>query len=132
MKYTTTLIVTISLVVAACVSNKPDGPREHTAKPTSPTIATALREKAGEAAMGHDDHDHPVPGSSGSTAPPPVSSASSASPRRAHGPSTGAGSQASADVWTCTMHPEITKSGAGDCPICGMKLIKRPAEPPAH
>jgi Cu(I)/Ag(I) efflux system membrane fusion protein len=28
--------------------------------------------------------------------------------------------------WTCSMHPQILKPGAGDCPICGMDLI--PAE----
>lgn len=26
-------------------------------------------------------------------------------------------------VWTCSMHPQIRKSEAGDCPICGMDLI---------
>lgn len=131
MKYMTTLVATLSLVLAACVANKPDEPREHTANRTSPTIP-ALRDKADEAAMGHDAHDHSVPGSSGSASPPRVSSASSAPPRRAHSPSTEAASPASPDVWTCTMHPEIAKSGAGDCPICGMRLIKRPGGPPAH
>ncbi|MDP2887975.1 MAG: efflux RND transporter periplasmic adaptor subunit [Bacteroidota bacterium] len=27
------------------------------------------------------------------------------------------------DVWTCSMHPQIRKDEAGDCPICGMDLI---------
>ncbi len=27
------------------------------------------------------------------------------------------------DVWTCSMHPQIRKKEAGDCPICGMDLI---------
>lgn len=26
-------------------------------------------------------------------------------------------------LWTCSMHPQIMKSEAGDCPICGMDLI---------
>ena len=26
-------------------------------------------------------------------------------------------------MWTCSMHPQITKSASGDCPICGMDLI---------
>ena len=26
-------------------------------------------------------------------------------------------------VWTCSMHPQIRKTEAGDCPICGMDLI---------
>ena len=29
-------------------------------------------------------------------------------------------------MWTCSMHPQIMKTEAGDCPICGMDLI--PAE----
>lgn len=31
------------------------------------------------------------------------------------------------DVWTCPMHPEVTKDEPGDCPICGMDLV--PKEP---
>ena len=27
------------------------------------------------------------------------------------------------DVWTCSMHPQIRKDEAGDCPICGMDLV---------
>lgn len=28
-----------------------------------------------------------------------------------------------AEVWTCSMHPQIRQSGPGHCPICGMDLI---------
>jgi Cu(I)/Ag(I) efflux system membrane fusion protein len=28
-----------------------------------------------------------------------------------------------AEVWTCSMHPQIRKDGQGKCPICGMDLI---------
>lgn len=31
-----------------------------------------------------------------------------------------------AQLWTCSMHPQITQPDAGDCPLCGMDLI--PAE----
>jgi len=31
--------------------------------------------------------------------------------------------QADDSVWTCSMHPQIRKDEAGDCPICGMELI---------
>jgi len=30
---------------------------------------------------------------------------------------------ATAEVWTCSMHPQIRKEGPGKCPICGMDLI---------
>ena len=29
------------------------------------------------------------------------------------------------EVYTCPMHPEIIRNEPGDCPICGMKLIKK-------
>jgi Cu(I)/Ag(I) efflux system membrane fusion protein len=28
-------------------------------------------------------------------------------------------------IYTCSMHPEIIKDVPGDCPICGMKLVKK-------
>lgn len=28
-----------------------------------------------------------------------------------------------AEVWTCSMHPQIRRNGPGQCPICGMDLI---------
>jgi len=26
-------------------------------------------------------------------------------------------------IWTCPMHPEISRPGPGKCPICGMELV---------
>jgi FtsP/CotA-like multicopper oxidase with cupredoxin domain len=34
-----------------------------------------------------------------------------------------------ASVWTCPMHPDVTSTESGTCPICGMKLV--PADPSA-
>jgi len=34
-----------------------------------------------------------------------------------------AGESAQAEVWTCSMHPNIRQPGPGSCPICGMDLI---------
>jgi Cu(I)/Ag(I) efflux system membrane fusion protein len=31
-------------------------------------------------------------------------------------------------IWTCSMHPQIRKNEAGDCPICGMDLIPLESE----
>lgn len=28
--------------------------------------------------------------------------------------------------WTCTMHPQVVRDRPGDCPICGMRLVRRP------
>lgn len=39
-------------------------------------------------------------------------------------------SDATTQMWTCSMHPQIMLPEPGDCPICGMDLI--PAETGAH
>jgi Cu(I)/Ag(I) efflux system membrane fusion protein len=33
----------------------------------------------------------------------------------------------SEDVYTCSMHPQVLEHHPGDCPICGMKLVKKNA-----
>ena len=33
--------------------------------------------------------------------------------------------QAKAETYTCPMHPEIIRSKPGNCPVCGMQLIKK-------
>ncbi|WP_210521872.1 efflux RND transporter periplasmic adaptor subunit [Hymenobacter terricola] len=32
---------------------------------------------------------------------------------------------AAADVYTCSMHPQVHQDHPGDCPICGMTLVKK-------
>ncbi len=32
------------------------------------------------------------------------------------------------ELYTCSMHPQIIRNEPGNCPICGMKLIKKPHE----
>lgn len=41
---------------------------------------------------------------------------------------------AAAEVWYCPMHPAVVADHAGDCPICGMALVKREgaAAPVSH
>ena len=38
------------------------------------------------------------------------------------------GEGAAAESWTCSMHPQVQRSGPGSCPLCGMDLI--PANQP--
>lgn len=38
---------------------------------------------------------------------------------------------ASNQIYTCPMHPQIRENHPGNCPICGMNLIKKNAEPVA-
>lgn len=40
-------------------------------------------------------------------------------------------SSASKDVYTCSMHPQVLQDHPGNCPICGMKLIKKNTTPVA-
>ena len=35
-------------------------------------------------------------------------------------------------VYTCTMHPEVRSDKPGDCPICGMKLVKMDTSDSTH
>ncbi|MGI8952452.1 MAG: efflux RND transporter periplasmic adaptor subunit [Chitinophagaceae bacterium] len=37
----------------------------------------------------------------------------------------------SEDIYTCSMHPQVLEHHPGNCPICGMKLIKKNATPAA-
>jgi multidrug efflux pump subunit AcrA (membrane-fusion protein) len=39
-------------------------------------------------------------------------------------------SQSAKDLYYCPMHPNYTSDKPGDCPICGMSLVKREATPP--
>jgi hypothetical protein len=41
-------------------------------------------------------------------------------------------SPAAAVSYTCTMHPEIHEPAPGNCPICGMKLVKEKSPNHAH
>ena len=34
------------------------------------------------------------------------------------------------EVYTCPMHPEIIKDKPGNCPICGMALVKKESRRP--
>jgi hypothetical protein len=36
---------------------------------------------------------------------------------------------AASAYYTCPMHPEIKRAEPGNCPICGMILVKKPAAP---
>jgi len=36
--------------------------------------------------------------------------------------------ETAAELWTCSMHPFIIVEEPGDCPVCGMALIPKPAE----
>jgi Heavy metal binding domain len=144
MKLAHRLLVLSSPLLAACVSTHVDVPRDHPANAAAPLSPVALIPALGTAAVGaeetapaghqagpdpHGSHAHghghahgdsqdrPAPAPGG-----PPATAASASPA----PITQA-DKPPAEVWTCPMHPEVVKSGPGQCPICGMNLVKRAA-----
>lgn len=46
------------------------------------------------------------------------------SPGDASSETSASAEEAKATVWTCSMHPSVRSNEPGDCPICGMDLIK--------
>ncbi len=36
---------------------------------------------------------------------------------------------AMADVYSCPVHPRVREADPGKCPLCGMTLVKQPAQP---
>jgi hypothetical protein len=127
-------VILVPLLVA-CVSTNVDVPRDHPANPSAPVAQVALtpaltttvsttEEAVPEAQQhgGHEQHgghDQHGPTPSASPATPATGSAAAAA-----APSKQADKPA-AEVWTCPMHAEVVKSGPGQCPICGMNLVKR-------
>lgn len=105
----TSLALTFSTLslLAACVSTQADVPRGHPANPDSPTTPLGLAPTLPRLAATPD-------------AAPPEAQAH----EHEH--------DGAAEVWTCPMHPEVVKHGPGQCPICGMNLVKRPAGKEAH
>ena len=61
-----------------------------------------IRKEHDHSGCAHHEHHHAAPGTAPADAP-------------------------SGTIWTCPMHPEIRRGGAGQCPICGMAL--EPLEP---
>lgn len=119
-------------LVTACVSTNVDVPRDHPANPSAPVAQVALTpalattassaEQAAPAGHqnGHDQHtghDQHGPTTAASTSAAKPAAAPAAPGKQADKPA--------AEVWTCPMHADVAKTGPGQCPICGMNLVKR-------
>ena len=100
-----TSIVTLGLIVSACASSRLELPSDHPANPRARTAPLELASLLAEA-----------PASSPRREPAPA---------HAHDHATPTG-----DTYTCPMHPEVERSGPGQCPICGMNLVKKSAPAP--
>jgi hypothetical protein len=126
-------IAFISLLTA-CVSTNVV-PRDHLANPAAqvaqvprtPALATTPVSTKAPATSGHQ-HEHDQHVGHEHQGPTPAPRARTPAMAAAPAASAGAAKQADkpqAEVWTCPMHPEVAKSGPGQCPICGMNLVKR-------
>lgn len=132
MKKSTVFLGLLIPVIAACVSTNVDVPRDHPANPSAPVAqvastpslvtTAAIAEGAAPAAHEHGHghgHDREAP-------PPSASAATAAVPSAAApAPPTKQADKPAAEVWTCPMHVNVAKNGPGQCPICGMNLVKR-------
>jgi membrane fusion protein, copper/silver efflux system len=47
------------------------------------------------------------------------------------GAASGAAAATAGERWQCPMHPTVVQDHPGDCPICGMKLVRVDGAPPA-
>ena len=139
------LLSTAALTLAGCAVTLPPAPALNPADPSAPAAATApLRptlvatsrtylsphaddreQKAKQMDMsktkdGTMSHDMPGMSHQGhdmsSMQPTPVPEHAAAAP-------------AGADYFTCPMHPEIHASKPGQCPECGMTLVKKSGAP---
>ena len=138
--------VTFALAAAACVDTTLDTPKNHPANPAAypaapaqpplalsngfdPFAAYASEAEPGAAAREHN-HAHAAEPAAAPAASSDPTSLSEATPPEARTPK-----QAPADdvlVYTCPMHPEITRNAPGNCPICGMKLVPKKSPKPSN
>ena len=67
---------------------------------------------------GADMHEHSAATGGEETSPP-----SSAGERKEHADHS-ANADSGKQLWTCSMHPNVIREEPGDCPICGMDLVR--------
>jgi hypothetical protein len=128
------LSVAFIALVTACVSTNVDVPRDHPANPSAPVAQVAptpglpTTASRAEAVPAEQPHRHDHAGGRDQHGAPPAPSASAtvvATPAPAPAAPSRQADKPPAEVWSCPMHPEVVRSGPGQCPICGMNLVKR-------
>jgi Heavy metal binding domain len=99
-----------------CTVHLPPAPANNPADPRAPAAATAplqptlLASSRSFLSPVAGPREKPAPSQPSRTEPSPVSSAT-------------------ATIFTCPMHPEVHETKPGNCPICGMTLVKKPPAP---
>jgi hypothetical protein len=103
------LITSVAFSAAACVSTRLEASNDHPASSRAPTTPLPLDSSLGA----------PAPAT-----PPPAEAPAAAPHQHDHAaPTAGV-------TYTCPMHPEIVRNAPGNCPICGMTLVKRETPAP--
>ncbi len=105
------------LLLSACATTTPP-PRFSTLDPADPKAPESAVEPQSLVLQGPSEQAIGAPAGSGST---PMG------PDRHMDPSSGEPSP-NAEAYSCRMHPQVKERQPGKCPICGMTLVKQPAE----
>lgn len=130
---TTMVRLSVLLSLGACVSTNLDTPSDHPANPNAKTVplasSQALLASASPDVPANPQQDESMPQHHHRSSVPVDGTAPTMQMQApALHPSSGSGQAnkpPAAEVWTCSMHPEISRPGPGKCPICGMNLVKR-------
>jgi hypothetical protein len=133
------LIVAMAVLLAACATRNTPAPAEH----RDPVASSPLADP-GAPLLHPDEFDAPAPVSVAESAktvgsadvpsagPPTSRSARAGGETRPehHSPEIDGGGEHTghgdtAALYVCPMHPDVTSSAPGNCPKCGMTLVKK-------
>ena len=105
------------LLLSACAGTTPP-PRLSTPDPADPKAPESAVEPQSLVLQAPSEQVIGAPAGSGST---------QMGPAHHMDPSSGKPSP-NAEAYSCRMHPQVREPKPGKCPICGMTLVKQPAE----
>ncbi|NBB93493.1 MAG: HlyD family efflux transporter periplasmic adaptor subunit [Gammaproteobacteria bacterium] len=107
-------LLSLSLLLVTPLSARQDHDHGHSHDPASPADAQAIQraDESGETGEDNRHAGHDMDGSQRNASSNGVVDQLTAA-------------EQSSPVWTCPMHPQISRDGPGQCPICGMDLVER-------
>ena len=108
LRFALALITSVAFIATACVSTHLEASNDHPSNSQAPTAPLPLDSSLGKPA----------------SFTPPAAEVPHAAHQHDHA------TPAAGVTYTCPMHPEIVRDAPGNCPICGMKLVKRETPAP--
>jgi len=110
-------LVPIALLTGCASYQSAPLPADHPASPgAGESITTPAHGSLGIDATTRATRERLAAAQSGQNAAPPA------------GGTSNAGKAKAGDVYTCPMHPAVSEPKPGNCPICGMTLVKKKPE----